>query len=1841
MKRTLILAFVLFFSLNACKEKAEQASYDDFAAYINGYTTGLVSGQMPVVVEVASIPSDDITTVGGEVLQPLFAFDPPVKGKAYRIAPNRFSFVPEQAWPRDKEIKVKFFLNRLIEVPKAFHLFSFSIKTLPLSFSMGEPALVSFDSEELPGYILEVPVRFSEKPDQVSEKAFGLKLDNSNHAFEVLATDSPNAYLLRSAPIVRTNARRQLVLSWNGSHIGAVSTGSLNIGVPAIDVFAVEGLSITNQPDQAVHIRFSDELNPRQAKDGLFSIEGRPFTIKVEKNVVSLFPNERIAGTFELLVAAGLEDSRGVKLKNDYRSRINFDPQKPEVKFQGKGVIMVGSENRKLPFQAVGLKAVEVQVVQVFADNMLQFLQQNALDGSSNLKSTGRLVAREHLRLDGDPARDLHNWNNFVVDLDALIKGNKASLFRVYLRFNRSDAVYPCANADEIPASGMGTRSGITEADLRRWSGSGWYNPEYYYPPNFNWQDMNDPCTDSYYYSGRFVSRNVMASDLGLIVKESKLSEKEYTLYATNMLNATPQAGVMVELYDYQQQLIVSGLTSSDGSVKLKVGMVSPFVAVASHQGNYAWVRMEQGGALSLSRFDVSGSRLQAGNKGFIYTERGVYRPGDTIHAGFMLNMAETMVPKDYPAVLELYNARQQLVYRQANARHENGLYVFKAPTMAEMPTGRWNIVVTSGAARFEHSVRVETIKPNRLKTEFVFGDSILRNNERQRQVALQVNWLHGSPGKSLNSTVEMKMSRGAFKPRQFSNYEFNDQSRHWSDFEMQVAEGATDDKGRFDFKLNIPDYLTAPGKVNLRFIARVQEQGGDISTAFHHMEFHPFNRYVGLLVPDASSQGYLLTDTAHLFEVAMVNVNETPVAQSHVRVEVYKQSWSWWWGGDGSRGNYIATSSNNLVHSSRVQIKNGKGSFKWQLDHPEWGAYFVRVVDETGGHSAARMVYFDWPRWYSRQGRAAGGGASTISLSLDKERFEAGETAVLSFPSAEGGKALISLEKGDRQVSSWWVDTKNEETSVRIKLEKDYAPNVYAHVMVLQPHGQTMNDLPIRMYGLTMISVTDKDTRLHPVVQLPDALRPETSFSLKVKEKDGKAMAYTIAIVDEGLLDLTGFRTPDPHRYFFAREALGLKTWDMFDHVIGAYGGRIEQVFAIGGDEAIRARERERQSRFKPVVHFLGPFTLKRNAENEHFVSMPNYIGSVRVMIAATSGNAYGHAEAHRPVKQPLMVLGSLPRVLRPGDEVLLPATVFNGLASIQNVDVNITASGQLTLSGQGKQTLRFEGEGEQMAYFKLKVSENDGMANVRIDVSGGGEKAYHEIQIAVQNPNNRLFLTESKAIGPGEELSLSPQAIGLENTRSNRLEFSRLPAVNLEKRLHYLNTFPYGCTEQITSTAFGQLYLAQFIGKEEAEKRNVNRNIRSAIEVIVGRLHQDGSIRYWPGGNYINDFSSVYAGHFMVLAAREGHPVPTYFLNQWAASQKALATAWQPEVYDNRILNDVVQAYRLYVLAQAGEAQRSAMNRLRENPSLSAVAANLLGAAYAVAGQDAAARELLMGTRTFTSHTYHYRHTFGSELRDKALRAEALILLGEANQAFNTLIEIAQQLGSNRWLSTQETAYSMYIIQLYLKQFAQDQGEIKLELVEDQKPMQILSTTANHGESAIDREAVSLRVRNSGGGTVHLNLISSGIPLRDDHTVVENNIKLGVVWNGIDGQALDIRKLSPGTAFDMVVTATNTSPENLDYLVLDQIIPAGWEIVNKRLMGDGAQSVAVDYTDIRDDRVTSFFSLRRGEEKVFRISLIAAYEGEFYLPPISCSAMYDPATQARKGGGVVTVRK
>jgi uncharacterized protein YfaS (alpha-2-macroglobulin family) len=1035
-------------------------------------------------------------------------------------------------------------------------------------------------------------------------------------------------------------------------------------------------------------------------------------------------------------------------------------------------------------------------------------------------------------------------------------------------------------------------------------------------------------------------------------------------------------------------------------------------------------------------------------------------------------------------------------------------------------------------------------------------------------------------------------------------------------------------------------------------FTTRVYEESGDFSIDGFSVGYSPYERYVGVRSPQ-TDLSQLATGKDHRFSVALVNFEGRQLVNQKVRVEIYKLEWHWWWdSAGGNLANYMSNAYNRPVRSLEVVTDtNGRAGFNLKMADDEWGTYYIKASDTTGRHTAGVMAYFDWPDSW-RRSEAEGDAATELVFTTDKDTYAPGETMAVTLPSSAGARAIVSIENGTRVLHISSHECTGSETVVSIPVTAEMQPNVYVNVTLLQPHGATVNDLPIRLYGIVPVRVTSPESHLVPVLTAPAEIRPEAKWDMSVSEQNGRPMAYTLAIVDEGLLDLTRFATPDPWAAFNAREALGVATFDMYNYVLGAYGGRIESLFSIGGDDEAQVGDVAGKSRFTPVVRFEGPFVLKSGEQKRHTFTMDNYNGRVRVMVVAGDGAAYGAVDKSVVVRKPVMLLGTLPRVVGTGEEMDVPVTVFATEDGVGDVRVSITASPGMTIVGETRKTVHFNRTGDQTVTFRVRAPRAAGAGHVSLTAVGKGEQSIWETAIEVRSVRREQAKVIAATVAADTEWSQNFALEGADGTNSLVLEVSSIPPMNLSGRLGYLLGYPHGCLEQITSKAFPQLYVGRFAELSGAQKTDSEAAIDATIRRLRSYQTAEGAFASWPGGTSTDAYGSVYAAHFLVEAEARGYLVPAAMKRSLLANLSTVARGWKQPAADNHFARSeqFTQAYRVYVLALAARAETGAMNRLREDASLTGSARWMLAAAYARTGRKDVAGTLTGSVSAMPAEQgAEWDTTYGSPLRDNAVRLMVLTMLDRGTEAAETMREILTALSSDGWFSTQSTAWALMSASLYNEKWTpESRTRFAYEITRGETRVakdNVNSTKSIRTEFIAQNAAsgtISAKVKNRGQGTLFVRLVATGTPEQGDEAAYSMGVTLDVKYTDPSGRPLDVASLEKGTALTALVTVSNPTPRAMRNLVLTQVFPAGWEILSTRFLEGGISAVdgGVSYQDIRDDRVYSYIDhLPAGRSVTVRLNLAAIYGGRFYLPPVWVSSMYDNLTRANTAGHHVTV--
>jgi uncharacterized protein YfaS (alpha-2-macroglobulin family) len=1836
---TLIRLFPLFILLSLFFFQCEQPTNDavgtqaaeEIPAGIQAYTTGVIGRNEAVYVQFASAPEGEVAS--------LIRISPTVEGEA-KLQGTGLSFTPTSGWASGTNYTAR------VKTPGGED-FSFSFSTPE------RRAEVVSDGLFIPGegevqvtgrVITNDAATVAEITEMLSAKQGGKAIDVDVAA----GADSRHFSYTITAPN-RGKSPAPVTIAYDGGKSGFVqSKGELSVVIPAADDFRVESMVVSEEEDGALLVRFSDALEAGQDMKGMIGFPGNtPYTTRINGNLLYIYPKSDNLGQVTIRLTDGIKNKAGARLGRETNWTVNLGRTEPALRVVGKGNILPHEGKRLYPFEAVGLEAVRLEIVKIYADNVSRYLQDNSLASRGDdwsMRYVGKIITQERVELSSlsgtvNPSR----WSRYALDLSKYIGADAAAVYQIRLGFGMEDAVAGCDVGPEdfglSPLAATGEADDFVLGFREQQTGLGDYYGIHGHYNDFNWRDQDKPCTPAYYNRDRFISQNLLSSNLGLIAKRNP--DRSTIVFATDLLNATGRSGVTIKAYSQQLQELYSGTTDDDGRVSMTTTEAPAIIVGTTANGDAAYLEVNGETALPLSRFSIGGVDGAGGIKGAFYTERGVWRPGDSVFLNFVLEDKQQRLPENYPIEFTLTDAQGRVVERRSVLpAFGSGLYPLTFQTKKKDVTGNWNASVKAGGDTYSCPLMIETVKPNRLSIDLELPAGGLRPDADR--VTLISKWLYGAPGANLKAKVSSLISERRADFPKWSDYVFSDPARKINQNSAEeVFDGTLDAEGRASFTLDVGNDKL-PGPATAGVSTKVFEEGGNFSIDNQRIPFDPYRVYAGINIPkdDWGSRRVSMRAPSSV-ELAAVDTQGEGVSGRKLSVGLYRVNWRYWWQDNYDNVARFSGSRHTEALETFTATTGGNGSASIKVKIDDWGRYLLRVCDD-GGHCSGQYFYAGYNTDDTDRESA-----SLLRPVAEREEVSVGDEVNIKLPTSAGGRMLVSLETSAGSIEQFWADAEDGETTISFETDERMVPTVYANITLLQPYEQTTNDRPVRLYGLVPVTVTDPETVLQPEITAAAEWGPKERVEVSVTEQNGKPMTYTLAVVDEGLLGLTRFETPNLHQRFFAKEALSVRTFDLYKFVIGSLNGDFGKVLAIGGDGAEGEAEDQTANRFEPVVRHLGPFKLAGGKTGRHAIDLPNYVGAVRVMVVGSSKKAYGSDAERIPVVQPLMLLPTLPRVLGPGERVEMPVNVFAMNDKVKSVSLDVQESEGLVSVAAPKQSMSFAKVGNQTTYFPLQVGDKAGIARFAVSGSGNGNSTSQEIEIDVRHPNEPVTRSTTIAIAPGEEQRIAYKNFGVAGTRDAMLELTALPAMQLGRHLNYLLRYPYGCVEQTTSPAFAQLYLDKVVELTAQQEQSRKNNVVAGLQKMRNFQTSGGGMAYWPGNRDPHPWASNYVLHFITEAERAGFSVPLDLKKKLIKFQSKVAANWRESndpFYSSKRQRSLDQAYRLYGLALAGKAEIGAMNRLRGKAAeLSVPAIYNLAAAYAIVGQKSAADELMGNQSTVVKAYRELGYTFGSDIRDMAMILESQLAAGDQSAAGKQAFRLAERIGKRRWLSTQEAAFAFVAIG---KMSEADDRELKADFTSPTGAKSAVG--ANSGVYQIELPAggdgSSFIVKNTGTATLYASVITSGKPRPGEEQTTNENLVLSVAYTDEDGRAIDVSSLRSGTDFIASYTVKNPGSLGMNYqqLALRSLLPSGWEVSNERLSADASNNQSnFNYRDFRDDRVYTFFNLNRGESKTFSLRMTATYPGRYYLPSQVSEAMYADDVKAGVKGKWVEVSK
>ena len=1837
MKKNIFITLalsILLMVLSGCTKSGKNTFYSKSTTNHIEFITPQVVGRLtPISISFMEAPKCPI----GEAIE----IYPKLRG-IWDYSDNKATFTPDEPYKGNSTLTLKADIKKLFNDDTA--------QTFEQKFYVESPSYsVEFDEIRLNAVNALYTVSGSVCTDiPVGEKEISsllsAKLGYKTQDISWKQTDSLSKWNFSVSLPDDSEKARKLEFKWAGKALGMnhdqekLSNGTKQFTIPSSKDFSI--LDINTDKRNTILVSFSKPLDSAQdissyitAKDSEGKLNSN-YTTSIHGNTLSVFSDSNFSDIKTVSFEQGIKSSEGIYLAKADTVTLSDNWELPSVRFMNANTILPTSQGAVFPIETKNLTGVIVQVYQIYERNMNQFLQDNELDETQKIYRVGEPVWEKKLSFNWDNSMQ----NKYIargLDLSQLVKKYPEGMFHIRVSFRKDQIKYVCSKSHDYSHLPMPPDTIEYYSIPNEKSSWDYWDNVSSRERNDYWYNRNDPCHPAFYLpsynSSNTISRNLLISDIGLMAKKDNTGA--LYIMATDMKTAKPLSNVEIELTNYVGSTIEKGKTDSSGQIIFKTQKTT-FVISAKYNNQTSYLKISDGTNLSTSHFEIGGEKVSGGLKGFIYGERGVWRPGDSLFLTFVLQDLEKNLPKNIPVTFELMDPLGHITETQVLTKSENNFYPITAKTADDAPTGLWTGRVTIGGNTWTKYLSIESIVPNRLAVELDADNEYLTSSKNN--FTLSGAWLHGAEVPNYEADVSVAFSANDTTFDGYSEYTFTNFYSDVNYNRKEIWSGKLDANSKASFSTTLNAGQNLPGKLKAHFVSRIYEPSGTFSTQSKTMDFSPYERYVGIKLPKGdAARNMLLTDTDHTVDVVLVDSNgKTISGSSTLNYTFYKIDWKWWWEKDAyTSATHVSSRYYSKLASGSFDVKNGKGSFKINVKYPDWGRYLVEVRDGSRGHTAAKIVYIDWPGWAGRAQDGGTGSAATLPLTTDKTNYTTGETAQISFTSNSSASAYIYIEKSGKIIKSQRIDTKAGTNVYKLALDKDMAPNVYVHLTLIQPHMQTANSLPIRLYGVIPVLVDNPETKLNPVITAAEKMEPNKTAAFTVSEAQGKAMTYTLAVVDEGLLGLTNFHAPDLRTEFYKKEASELQNWDIYKYVINAYSGKLETMLAIGGSEDILDNAKNNENRFAPVVRYFGPFTLKPGEKKTTEFEMPYYVGAVRAIVIAGNNGAYGRAEKSVPVKSELMSQPSMPRTIGANETINIPVTVFNGENFEKKVTVTFSSRGIMNFSKNEKITV--PANSNKTVNFTIET-KNPGHALFETTATDGKYSTKSSTEMNILSRGTPVTYQTTVAIQPGKSSSLTVNTPGEKGSSKLTVELSNLIQTNFSSRLEYLISYPHGCIEQITSGGFPQLYISDFTKLTPEKTNELKGNVMSVIERYPTYQTAVGAMGYWPGNTSPHAWGTCYATHFMLEAKKQGYTVPDNLLTPALDWLIQSAKEWQ---FTNRSESNITQAYRLFVIALAGKADISSMNRLYDERNIDDEAKLLLSAAYSLAGRKDTAKALMDKTSNINGDFRRTGDDFSSSLRLQAIRLFTATKLSDNSPVSSDILAktIAETLASDKWLNTQETAWSLFSLLPYY-------SKKKTSIAEYEISNDLQKKSGSFTDKAITETLpVSYKfpsqlvtVKNTGTSTLYATLSCSGLETPGKEETLNKGITLSV--SGLE----DLKRIKAGEEVRLLIRIKNNSRKEIKNMVLAVPVGTCLEFSNERLANSNYSGANYTYQDIRDDVIYTYFDLPDSTYTTdFNFTATAAYSGNFYVPAIHAEAMYDNSISAVVPGFMVQMIK
>ncbi len=1519
------------------------------------------------------------------------------------------------------------------------------------------------------------------------------------------------------------------------------------------------------------------------------------FRIRVEK-----------AGELYVHIRKGITAPGNYPLAEDYNAVMLVPSLPREVKIEGDGGLLALNGERKLSIRSRGLKAIEYEVARVATSQINHLVSQ----------TEGRF---QHPQF---AVPDLFNQEN----ISRMATEHQSIAMQEPWKANFS--AFDISRYLAKPVDG-GSERGLFFLSARGWD------------PVKNKQVKNVK-------DGRFL----LVTDIGIVTKQAADNHEE--VFLLSIKQQKPIGGATVQILGKNGIALQTAQTAADGhcsftSVVKETRERSPVAIVAQLGDDISFIPYaRQDRVLNFSRFDVDGvaSVLPESLDAFVFTERGIYRPGDVIHAGLVVKRRDWGGNvKGLPLEIEVLDARDTRVQTKNITLPESGFTELTYETANESATGLYtiNVFLVKNRKRTtllgSTTAQVKEFLPDRMKINARLSTGSVPGwiNPADVKGLVSLSNLYGTPAAAHRITARIELSPSSFGFRQFPGYVFydslQDEKKEHHEQSIDLGEKKTGDDGTTEFDLNLERFADAT--YAMHFITEGFEADGGRSVTTDVDTLVSSLPYVIGCKPDADL-AYVEAKTARTLELialdpklertAVENVTVNVLAQDYVSVLTKQEN-----------GNYAFESvlKERLVKTDMISVPAAGARYPLPTDEP--GTFLVELRDNQN-------------RRLSKTGFCVVGRGTTsrsleknaeLEVKLNRAEYNSGDDVAISITAPYAGSGLITIER-DHVYAYRWFQASTASSVQHITVPTDFEGSGYINVSFVRALDSKEIYVSPLSYGVAHFTANREKRALKVEINAPEKTRP--GQPLHIRYKADRPSQIVIFAVDQGILQVTDFKTPDPLGFYFRKCSLAVQTAQIVDQLVPEFSLlRAASAFGGGGDNQ-RLNPFKRVTE-KPVVYWSGILDADAT-EKEVTYDVPDFFdGTLRIMAVAVARDATGSSERESLVRGPFVITPSMPVLAAPGDEFEAGVTIANnveGSGADSEISLEIETSSQLAVNGTSKQTLRIAEGKEQTCVVRFKVKDELGAAEVQFKATGAGQETMRRATLSVRPPVP--FITEVRSGNfRGGTTDVPVNADLYAAFRKLNATVSSVP-LGLARGLDaYLQAFPHGCSEQITSGAFCRLILSDEadFGLSRAE---VSKQMDHTFGVLARRQNDQGLFGYWApeSGDQIS-FVSVYVMDFLTEAkAAHFAPLPNM-------QESALLGLQKMVKHDPRDLSDArIVAYAIYILTREGVVTTNYILNLKDyleknqkNKWQNDLTGVYLAGALHLLQKQAEAERLVRQYHPGSSEHRDYNdfcQPLGSDSQYLAVLAREFPEQLKRISA-DQLQAILRPIGDGNF-NTLSAAYAVRALKAYSGAIARDLPEMTLTEVDGNKTQKVLArgrALSLHQDFSPAAKAIKFGAgRATAGVGAFFQVVTTGYDRKLPKTALSNGLEVYRELLGSNNRPVASTRL--GDRLRVRLHVRSLTDRSITNVAIVDLLPGGFEVVDSSVHAGVSNIAGVDYVDLREDRAV-FFADVPGTALEINYEIKSCNRGEFTVPPPFAESMYDRNTKARGTGGKITV--